>query len=241
MLLANGVAVVFAVLTLLVAHRLYLARAELRLEPVHTGRFAAENARLPPATHARVVLFGDSRIVGWAPMFAAEELEVVARGVGGESTSQMVHRFEGDALALRPTTVVIEAGINDLVAGAALGRLEEAQRLVVHNLRSMADAAQRARVNVVLLTVIRPSKPEIYRKLWWDDAIYDAVTKVNVELQRSSGGRVRVLDADALLSHGAMRLPDEFARDSLHLSADAYGVLNAELIPLLTIDAHAVQ
>jgi lysophospholipase L1-like esterase len=119
------------------------------------ARYAAANAALgpPSATEPRVVLFGDSITDNWSkPGYGGffPGRPYVNRGIGGQTTSQMLVRFRADVIDLRPRVVVILAGTND-VAGNS-GPIEA--RAIENNLESMADLAKRHGIGVVLGSIL---------------------------------------------------------------------------------------
>ena len=81
------------------------------------GRFRAEDEQLPPAGPDRVVFFGDSITIAWKErdnnvFFPGKPY--LNRGISGQTTPQMLVRFQQDVVALKPAAVVILAGINDI-------------------------------------------------------------------------------------------------------------------------------
>ena len=96
------------------------AAAELRL---HTdwpwlARYRQANladAALPPERR-RVVFLGDSITQGWFdrhPAFFTDN-GFIGRGIGGQTTAQMLARFWPDVIALKPAAVHLLAGTNDI-------------------------------------------------------------------------------------------------------------------------------
>jgi lysophospholipase L1-like esterase len=79
----------------------------------------------------------------------------VNRGIGGQTTPQMLIRFRPEVLALQPRVVVILAGTNDIAGNTGPTTLEETEG----NLASMAELAEAHGVRVVLASVM-PSTPE---------------------------------------------------------------------------------
>src|SRR6185295_5095652 len=71
-----------------------------------------------PARARRVVMMGDSITYNWdrfcRPFFTAHGL--VDRGIGGETSAQMLLRFKPDVIELKPQAVHLMAGTNDLAA-----------------------------------------------------------------------------------------------------------------------------
>ena len=223
------------------ARRYYAELAELKLSPTFEHRYAARNARLTQPTRTRIVMFGDSRIAEWKPTPNAPDFEFVWRGVPGETTEQMLHRYRADTSAIAASIVVIEAGVNDIVAGVAIGEGQSAVERSFRNLKLMVDESLHAGAAVILVTVIPPASPPLLRRIVWSDTIYGLVSQLNEKLRTLAGPSVSVLNADRLLCGTADRLPKHMARDTLHLVPPAYMALNQELIKQLRAVSRAVQ
>jgi lysophospholipase L1-like esterase len=80
------------------------------------GYYADDNAKLlATRSSVEIVFLGDSITEGWSdkrPGFFS--LERVGRGIGGQTSSQMVLRFMSDVVQLKPKAVHIMAGTNDI-------------------------------------------------------------------------------------------------------------------------------
>jgi lysophospholipase L1-like esterase len=118
-------------------------------------RYRAANATVaPPAKdEARVVFMGDSITDMWqlpksGGFFSGKPY--VNRGIGGQTTPQMVLRFREDVIALRPKVVVILAGTNDIAGNTGPMTLEETEG----NLATMAELARVHGIRVVLSSVM---------------------------------------------------------------------------------------
>ncbi|MEO7773848.1 MAG: GDSL-type esterase/lipase family protein [Steroidobacteraceae bacterium] len=217
----------------LMARHYYLQRAELRLNPANLEPFSGDNSALPARSGPRIIFFGDSRVNGWTPRPELAGVESIWRGIDGETTAQMKYRFDSDVVDLGPSAVVIEAGINDLIAGAALRRLPQATAAAAENLATMARKAVAAGANVHLMTVVRPGRPPLLRRIVWSDDIYDAVTDLNARLHSLRIDGVTILDADMLLAGNGRELRREYAADTLHFTPSAYQRLNRQLAAVL--------
>src|SRR5690348_10556638 len=110
------VSLVVNAVTGVLLRREYVRYKRLAAEPTYEHFYVSENKAVREhASGSLLVLVGDSRIQQWgAARFPG--YETLNRGVGGETTAQMLHHFQADVLDLQPGVVVIEAGINDLVA-----------------------------------------------------------------------------------------------------------------------------
>lgn len=118
-------------------------------------RYRAADAALasPAKEEARVVFMGDSITDMWqlpksGGFFPGKPY--VDRGIGGQTTPQMVLRFRADVIALQPKVVVILAGTNDIAGNTGSMTLEETEG----NLATMAELARLHGVRVVLSSVM---------------------------------------------------------------------------------------
>lgn len=117
-------------------------------------RFQEDNKKvgLPKANENRVVFMGNSITEGWSkadPSFF-EGKPYLNRGISGQTTPQMVLRFKQDVVDLKPTVVVILAGINDIAGNTGPMTLEQTR----DNIVTMAQLAMANGIKVVLSSVI---------------------------------------------------------------------------------------
>jgi lysophospholipase L1-like esterase len=133
-----------------------LARDEKVLEDwPNLARYRDSNAAFAalPSDDSRIVFMGDSITDIWAQpqlgiFFPGKPY--VGRGIGGQTTPQMLIRFRPDVIALRPRMVVILAGTNDIAGNTGRASLEDIEA----NLASMAELAHANRIRVVLSSVL---------------------------------------------------------------------------------------
>lgn len=186
-------------------------------------------------TGPRIVLFGDSRIAQWQNFPVRQGAEVVMKGVPGETTAQMRVRFARDVLDLDPDAVVLQLGINDLVA---IGVLPERQSEIAlqceANMRFFVEALRERNIRTILLTIIPPARPPFWRRPFWNADIASAVERINRNwLSAPASSNLRVVDTRALLQDREGRWIDGVTADALHITALGYGRLNAVVGPLL--------
>jgi lysophospholipase L1-like esterase len=119
------------------------------------ARYHDENTALQPpaAKDNRVVFMGDSITDAWGRRYDKAYFEgkpYINRGIGGQTTPQMLIRFRPDVIALKPKVVVILAGTNDIAGNTGLMTLEA----IEDNLASMVDLARANHIRVVLASVL---------------------------------------------------------------------------------------
>ena len=116
------------------------------------ARYRDANAALkPPAPgEDRVVFFGDSITDLWhlAEYFPGKPY--LNRGIGGQTTPQMLVRFRQDVIDLHPKAVVILAGTNDIAGNTGPMRLEDIEA----NYASLAELARTHDIKVIYSSIL---------------------------------------------------------------------------------------
>jgi lysophospholipase L1-like esterase len=213
----------------------YFAKAEsLRLDPAGLSVYATERAKAAP-THPLVVLFGDSRAYMWTEPAMPAGFRVVNRGIGFQTTAQMLLRFDADVAALRPDVIVLEAGVNDLKAIADF----PAQRdeIVDHcegNLARIVGLGRQTGARIVIVTVFDIGDVSVWRRPFWTDDVEAAVREVNAFLPTLAADRVVVFDSRPILDDDRGRVRRPYQLDHLHLTRAGYDALNQRLAPFLS-------
>jgi lysophospholipase L1-like esterase len=187
------------------------------------GRYRADNARVKaqPEAH-RVVFFGDSITDGWnlAKYFPGKAY--VNRGIGGQTTSQMLVRFRQDVIDLKPEAVMILAGSNDIAGNSGPIRDEDIEA----NLATFIDLARAHGIRVVVGSVIpvhdhNPRAQELFAQR------PPARIRAMNERTRTLCTREKVpyLDYAAAMVDGSGLLRKELADDGLHPNDAGYRVM----------------
>lgn len=195
------------------------------------SRYAAANAALarPRPGETRVVFFGDSITDNWSQagyggFFPGKPY--VNRGIGWQTTAQMLVRFRADVLALEPRAVVILAGTNDIAGNAGPVALEA----VENNLASMAELAKLHGIGVVLASTLPVSddkKDDGGRPLLRTrDRPTESLRALNQRLADLARAKGHVyLDYFSALADSHGLLKPELNDDGLHPNAAGYAVM----------------
>lgn len=186
------------------------------------SRYREENARLGPPRPGedRVVFLGDSITEGWKPTVPAffEGRPYVDRGIGGQTTPQMLVRFHQDVIALEPQVVVILAGTNDVAGNTGPSTPE----MILGNLISMAELARTHGIKVVLASVL----PVL--DFPWRPGLEPApkIVALNVlirDLAERSG--IVYLDYYSAMADSSGGLKRELGADGVHPNRAGYDVM----------------
>lgn len=212
----------------------YFKRAEaIRLDPAGLKTYAGEQAA-PPKDSPILVFFGDSRALMWNAPEGQTRYRIVNRGIGYQTTAQILLRLDADVAELRPAVVVLEGGINDL---KAIPEFPQRRAEIVAdceaNLARIVAGCRRAGAEVVVVTIFEIGHVPLWRRPFWSKDVHEAVGEVNAYLRTLVGARVVLFDANPVLTDGRDEVEPPYQLDYLHLSAAGYDVMNRKLVPLL--------
>ncbi|MFL5601063.1 MAG: SGNH/GDSL hydrolase family protein [Gemmatimonadaceae bacterium] len=175
----------------------------------------------PKAGEQRVVFLGNSITEGWAPRFASmfPGKPYIGRGIGGQTTPQMLVRFRADVVALKPAAVVILGGTNDIAGNTGPATIE----MIEDNLAAMTEIAKANGIRVVLSSVLPVYK---YR---WAPSLEPAllIVKLNAWMKDYAAGNGAVyLDYETTMSDEKHGLKCELTYDGVHPNTKGYRVMS---------------
>ena len=192
------------------------------------GRYEAANAALVAANERPdLVMMGNSITEIW-PMADASFFVPgrVARGIAGQTSPQALIRFQPDVIALRPKSVHLLCGTND-IAGNTGPTTPYRFRC---NVQAMTNLAKASGIRVYLASLLPVTSflwaPEIDARPW--------VQELNEWLRdwAEREGHVYVDYYQAMVDdHGAMRA--ELSRDGVHPNRRGYAVMRRVLEPMI--------
>lgn len=207
-----------------------LGMAQTLSEYPNFQKFEKENAQIiQQKEYPKVVFIGNSITEGWVnthPQFFKEN-HFVSRGIGGQTSPQLLLRFQKDVVALHPKAVLINIGTNDIAENTGKYDIE----YTMSNIKSMVEIAQSNRIKVYLSSVL---PVDIYP---WRKDITNAVELVhqlNVRIrQLAKEKRITYIDYFSSMCKSNGGLIDEYTYDGVHPTAKGFDVM--EKIVLSTI------
>ena len=104
---------------------------------------------LPAPGEKRVIFFGSSTTDNWGRKFGSVFFPgepYVNRGISGETSSQMLLRFQQDVVALKPAAVVFLGGTNDVAGNSGPMTLEMTEA----NIKAMTAIAAAYGIKMIL-------------------------------------------------------------------------------------------
>ncbi len=180
-------------------------------------RFAQANKQSPQTP--RVVFIGDSITENWVGL--APSLFVsgaVGRGIGGQTSPQVLVRFYQDVVRLRPKVVHIMIGTNDIAGNTGPTSAE----MYTSHVAAMVDIARSNGIAVVLASVLPAAK------FPWKPALTPArqVVALNTWLRDFARTRGAVYaDYYKVLANSEGGINADFAPDGIHPNARGYALM----------------
>ena len=174
-----------------------------------------------------VVFMGNSITDNWAyfhPEFFSEN-NFCGRGIGGQTSAQMLVRFTADVIDLHPKAVVIMAGTNDVAHNDYWVTPEK----VVDNIVAMCDLA-RAHGIVPIISSIPPcSKFQIMNP-------GQTIIEINKSLRAYAEAHdIVYVDYHSALADEHLGLPSSLSEDGCHPKPDTYFVMEEMVLEAIRV------
>ena len=186
------------------------------------NRFTEQNQVLLESGQNSVntVFMGDSITEGWSAYFPEffQENPFINRGIGGQTTPQMLVRFRQDVIAHQPKVVVILAGTNDIAGNTPFIDLAT----VAGNIFSMAEIAKCNGIEVIICSVLpaasypwAPGKnPNVL------------IPELNQLLKNyAEQNQMEYLDYFSAMTDGKNGMQKQLTNDGVHVTKEGYQIM----------------
>ena len=192
-------------------------------ELINLKKYANANSELPAPLKGenRVVFIGNSITEGWvgaSPEFFKEN-NYVGRGIGGQTSPQLLSRFRQDVINLKPMAVVINIGTNDVAENTGPYDAD----FTLGNIKSMAELANANGIKVILSSVT-PAAEYPWRKEIKEVPLKIAALNAGIKEYAVSKG-FAYIDYYTLLKDENRALAAPYSRDGVHLTKAGYEVM----------------
>jgi lysophospholipase L1-like esterase len=188
------------------------------------ARYREANAALAPPTAGenRVVFFGDSITDIWHLDQYFPGKPYVNRGIGGQTTPQMLVRFRQDVIDLHPKVIVMLAGTNDIAGNTGPIRNEDIEA----NYASMAELAAANHIRVVFSSVLPVHNYTEKSKDFFAQRPRERILALNEWLKDyCAKNHLVYLDYFSALVDDNGMLKHDLADDGLHPNAAGYKIM----------------
>lgn len=201
---------------------LFLTNIMIAQDWANLEHFKKQNMELssPKSGENRVVFMGNSITIGWLNLRPEyfKNKPYVNRGISGQTTPQMLLRFRQDVIDLKPSVVVILAGINDIAQNTGPITLEE----IAGNIFSMTELAKENSIQVILCSVLPafdfPWRPGL------DPAT--KVVKLNKMIESyAKKNQITFVDYFESMADASNGLKKDLGDDGVHPNAKGYKIM----------------
>lgn len=196
--------------------------AQSAVDFANLTRYKDENTNiLSSKKKVDVVFMGNSITEGWVkshPEFFSEN-NYTGRGISGQTTSQMLLRFQNDVVALHPKLVIINAGINDIAQNTGIYEPD----FTFNNIKAMADIAQKNGIKVIITSVLPAAE------FPWRKEITDAPQKVDALNKRlkqyADNNKLIFVDYNTAMRDSKGRMREGLSKDGIHPVPAGYAIM----------------
>jgi lysophospholipase L1-like esterase len=146
----------------------------------------------------------------------------VNRGISGQTTPQMLLRFRQDVINLKPSAVVILAGINDIAGNTGSISID----VIAENIFSMAELARTHNIEVVLCSVLPAAD------FSWRPGLEpaDKVIKLNKLIAKYANEQNLIyVDYYNSMVNESKGLKETLGNDGVHPNAQGYEIMESLL------------
>jgi lysophospholipase L1-like esterase len=181
-------------------------------------------------TGKRIVFMGNSITEGWSnfdSIFFSKN-QFINRGIGGQTTPQMLLRFKQDVIDIKANTVIILAGINDIAENTGPISLKQ----TLGNIISMCELANQNNIRVILCSVLPANK------FPWEPKIIPTQKVIELNkmlLEYANSKSITYVDYYSKMVDDKQGLIPAYGYDPVHPNQEGYGVMKHILSEVLEI------
>jgi lysophospholipase L1-like esterase len=181
-------------------------------------------------TGKRIVFMGNSITEGWSnfdSIFFSKN-QFINRGIGGQTTPQMLLRFKQDVIDIKANTVIILAGINDIAENTGPISLKQ----TLGNIISMCELANQNNIRVILCSVLPANK------FPWEPKIIPTQKVIELNkmlLEYANSKSITYVDYYSKMVDDKQGLIPAYGYDPVHPNQEGYVVMKHILSEVLEI------
>lgn len=214
----------------LAQYRIIGKRAKRHSDWAKLNYYADDNAQIHSLqSKVKVVFYGNSITRNWYRMRKDFFLShgFVGRGIGGQTSSELLVRFRQDVIDLHPKTAVIMCGTNDIAQNNGTISLEN----TMGNIISMCELAKANKIRPILCSVL-PA-----RSFRWNPHVPDAPQQIRAlnDLIKAYAAKNKILYVDyysAMVDEDG-GLKKGLSKDEVHPTEAGYQIMEPIILKAL--------
>ena len=126
----------------------------------------------------KIIFIGNSITEMWTKksFFFKSNTNFINKGISGQTTSEILNRFQNDVINKKPNTVIILAGINDIAENNGPIKIEN----IAKNIFKMVELAKKEKIYTIICSVLPANK------ILWNKSIKPTfkIIKLNMILKQ---------------------------------------------------------
>tara|TARA_B100001142_G_C14149086_1_gene583763 strand:- start:205 stop:861 length:657 start_codon:yes stop_codon:yes gene_type:complete len=168
------------------------------------------------------IFMGDSITEEWGREYSDffQSPSHINRGIGGQTTPQMLIRFKQDVVLLNPKTVVLLAGTNDIAGNTG----PSSTAMICNNIFSMADIAHGNGIRIIICSIL-----PVFEYPWAEQIknVPDTIEEINNKLKSfTKKNGIVYLDYYSQMVDSNRGLMGKYTTDGVHLNLKGYKVMS---------------
>lgn len=170
-----GVSIALNIVGFSLVNHYYRDANAIRLNPLSLDWYADQP--IDP-NRLTLVFFGDSRVQNWPAPDGLEQVEFINRGIGNQTSTQVVLRFEAHVRPLSPDVVLLQMCVNDLKTIPLFPDWRDSIIVTCQaNIEQIIACARDLDATIILTTVFPVGDVPLQRRLVWSADVAEAVAR----------------------------------------------------------------
>ncbi|HQG76871.1 MAG TPA: GDSL-type esterase/lipase family protein [Bacteroidales bacterium] len=204
----------------------YVQNLRFRLDPLEERSIAVD------MTDQDILALGSSSIRRWP----FGEMNIIGNriynaGIDGQTSRQILLRFERLLKKQAPRFLIFQAGLNDIKSIGFINSSQQIEHEMLENLKSVLELCMENSVTAVFVTNFPTGKRNFLRSLVWNRSLDRLIFDTNEKMKNYCISRnIEVFDAYAYLKRSnSLKRKNEYSLDFFHLNAEGYALLNRKM------------
>ena len=180
-------------------------------------------------SEGRIIFMGDSITEEWGRLYPEffQSSFFINRGIGGQTTPQMLIRFKQDVINLNPQYVFLLAGTNDIAGNTGPSNVD----MITNNIFSMAELSSNHDIKMIISSIL-----PVYKYPWAEyiSNVPDTIESINQKMKKfTKTHNIPYIDYYSAMVDEKRGLKNEYTTDGVHLNKTGYGVMSKMVRNLL--------
>jgi lysophospholipase L1-like esterase len=217
--------IILSVIYLTSYRALYKQNLHLRLDPLQEKETNRE-------FNHKILAIGSSSIEYWPFEDIGLSKDILFNaGIGGQTSAQVLYRFERLLLIHKPHYLIVQAGLNDIKSVVLLDNSEQVVKDLAANFHRIFELCAENHIVSIYITNFPASKPGVLRRMVWNKTLDELILETNKKIKKICiNFNIYIFDAyEVLVEPHSLKRKAEYSKNFLHINEEGYKILNMKL------------